>query len=81
MIQKSKSALQRFLLLSALIAVSLFRTGCPPCIPNNLYGPPPCKSDAQCVKARGDGWYCDKKHSYNDGCDEEVDWPVCKKIR
>ena len=49
------------------------------CEPKKVYGPPPCHSDEQCVERFGEGWYCNKDHSYNDGCGGKIIWPVCSE--
>jgi hypothetical protein len=51
----------------------------PICEPNSVYGPRPCDSDEGCVEERGEGWYCDRGHTYDDGCGGTIQWPVCEK--
>ena len=48
------------------------------CEPNSVYGPQPCESDEWCVEEFGEGWYCDKDHTYGDGCGGKIEWPVCE---
>ena len=47
------------------------------CPPVTVYGPQPCDTDEECVERNSEGWYCDKDHSYSDGCGGEISWPVC----
>jgi hypothetical protein len=44
-----------------------------------VYGPRPCDSDEGCVEENGEGWYCDRGHTYDDGCGGTIQWPVCEK--
>jgi hypothetical protein len=43
------------------------------CDPVALYGPPPCRSAADC-----DGGVCDQNHTFPDGCGGEYRFPICK---
>jgi len=49
------------------------------CQPVMLYGPPPCSSDADCVKWYGAGYTCNKNNTYNNGCGGTSTWPICVK--
>ena len=50
----------------------------PECEPNSVYGPRPCRSDADCEEEYGKGWYCNDGHYYDDGCGGRIDWPICE---
>ncbi|MBN1605273.1 MAG: hypothetical protein JW940_01495 [Polyangiaceae bacterium] len=54
-------------------------SGADACVPMTYYGPPPCTDDAQCIADNGEGWYCDKTNTYDDGCGNTGTWPICRQ--
>ncbi|MDY0004742.1 MAG: hypothetical protein RBU30_25825 [Polyangia bacterium] len=71
-----------YLVLVLLALLGLF--GCAPpdleCEPAAFYGPPPCEDNQDCVDMHGAGWYCDLGNTFNDGCGDQVSWPLCRAM-
>ena len=87
MVKKSEGVLKRFYSQALFVFLSfVFIFGCAHneskpkqgCVPKTVYGPPPCHSDEQCIQMEGEGWYCNRNHSFGDnGCGQEMIWPMC----